>query len=160
MTQPLLSAGKVEAEYLEADERESLRDEIRDLRAQLTVARHEAQQAKREAARAVSRLRQVLSPLYNALRDVFGELDAVGGDDPAAPAMDSRQKAIWESWKQKMPGKPALAIDALILNGEMNSQAIAVAIGMHRNNVPKVMHKLNLAGILGKNGNKYYLKQS
>lgn len=157
MSQPLLG------EYVDNTAKEDLisdlRDEVETLRVELVAANARARQAESSAARSVSRLRQVLTPLYSGMCELFGEMDKVA---PAAEvsAATPRASAVWEAWKSKMPGKPAAAIDALLLHGEMNSQAIAVAIGMHRNNVPKVMHRLNQAGILGKNGNKYFLKQS
>jgi len=162
MSQPLLP-GNVEAEYI-ADERdniiESLRDELRDVKRELFEARQQLRQSERQVNSALGSLRRQLSPLYQALQKVFGEIEGAGMEDDSAPVIDSRQKAIWESWKAKMPGRPAQVIDALLLHGEMNSQAIAVAIGIHRNNVPQIMTRINKAGILGKNGNKYFLKQS
>ena len=142
---------------IERDDSDALHDEIRQLRRELSEARREVARARDESNRAMSALRKQLNPLYRALQAVFGELDAAHVDD-AAPATNARTSAVWESWKARLPGRPAQAIDALLLHGPMNSTQIGIAIGMHRNNVPVVMHKLNKAGLIDKQGNKYALK--
>lgn len=134
------------------EERDALREELRRVRADLAEAR-------RGTAHALGALRKQLNPLYRALQSVFGELDAVGLDDSQPAAMPSRTSAVWENWKSRMPGRPAQIIDALLLHGAMNSTQIAIAIGIHRNNVPPLIFKLNKAGLIDKNGTKYSLKQ-
>ncbi len=148
-----------DAEVTSDDDRHILHDEIRELRRELTEAKREVRQAKNDATRAMAALRQQLNPLYRALQAVFGELDAADVSDDAAPKVNARRSAVWESWKSRMPGRPAQVIDALLLHGPMNSTQIGIAIGMHRNNVPVVIHKLNKAGLIDKQGNKYALKQ-
>lgn len=139
----------------DADE---LREENRELRAQLSEARREAQAAKRDAAQALTALRKVLSPLYRALQQVFGELDAAGVGD-SAPATDARVSSVWEAWKSKIGGQPAQLIDAFLIHGEMTAAQIAIAIRIHPKNVAQVVHKLNKAGLIQKNGNLYSLKK-
>lgn len=155
MAGEMVVAGHV---FDEADELAELREEVQELRAQLRAARAVSAEAKREAAQSVAALRKQLAPLYRALQGVFGEMDAMGVDD-AAPAPSSRTSAVWESWKSKMPGRTAQIIDALLLHGPLNSTQIAINIGIHRNNVPPLIHKLNKAGLIDKNGTKYSLKQ-
>lgn len=140
---------------------EELRAENRELRDELRVARNETAQAKRDGARAMGELRRQLGPLYKALQMVFGELDAAGVDEaPAASgSMNARTSAVWDNWKAKLPGRPAQIIDALMLHGEMNSTQLAIAIGIHRNNVPQLIFRLNKAGLIDKNGTKYSLKK-
>lgn len=144
---------------LESDH--ALREEIRDLRDRLRDAQRELSAAQHESARALGNLRRQLGPLYQALQMVFGELDAAGVNEaPAASAqVNSRTSAVWENWKTKLPGRPAQIIDALLLHGEMNSTQIAIAIGIHRNNVPGLIFRLNKAGLIDKNGTKYSLKK-
>lgn len=143
--------------FEDGDEIAALKDENRDLRRQLNDALNDVSQLRRENDRAVASLRKQLSPLYRALQGVFGDMEAFGGDD--APAASSRTSAVWESWKARMPGRTAQVIDALLLHGSMNSTQIGIAIGIHRNNVPPLIHKLKTAGLIDKNGNQYALKQ-
>lgn len=152
-----LLEGHVE-EPLETDELLDLRDLVRELKAELARSRNETRAARLEAVRAVSALRKELGPLYRSLQAVFGEIDAIVGDDEQAAAPTGRSSPVWESWKSKLPGNPAKIIDALLLHGEMNSQQIAIHIGIHRNNVPPLIYKLNKAGIIKKNGHNYSLK--
>lgn len=130
----------------------------KDLRRSLVVANGEVASAKREASQAVAALRKQLSPLYQALQLVFGEMARVGGEDELTPT-SARVSAVWDSWKQKLPGNPAKVIDALLLHGEMNNTQIGIAIGIRRSNVPQLIFKLNQAGLINKNGTKYSLKQ-
>lgn len=165
MAQPLLHEGEYVEEDIHVTDNfvaDQLRSDVKRLERELYQANAEIASLRRENNSKIAHLRHTLTPLYQSLQRVFGEMDAIGDTDaPDAAAPDSvnpHQRAIWDSWKRKLGGKAADAIEALLLHGEMNSQAIAIAIGMHRNNVPKIMFKLNQAGILRKNGNNYALK--
>jgi uncharacterized protein YlxW (UPF0749 family) len=153
----LVVAGHV---FEQSDEIAELREENRTLRSQLRVAEAAAAKARSEAeaAQSLAALRKQLNPLYRALQGVFGELDAIGVDD-AAPQSNSRTAAVWEAWKSKIGGQPAQLIDAFLLHGEMTSGQIAIAIGISPKNVAQVVHKLNKAGLIQKNGGKFSLKQ-
>jgi hypothetical protein len=105
---------------------ETLRTENKRLQRALSDAELRADRAGEDANRALSMLRRQLGPLYRALQAVFGELDAAGVRDdvqaqPSAPGapVASATDPRWESWKQKMPGRPAEMIDLLLLHGEM-----------------------------------------
>lgn len=147
------------------DDRESriveLEAEVEALRSELSQAKFAITQAQREATRALSALRRQLTPLYRALQGVFGELDAAGVEDaaqPGAPPANARVTAVWDNWKSKM-GTAAKVIDALQLHGELNTQQLAVAVGLHRTTIPALIHKLNKAGLITKNGGRFALKQ-
>ena len=141
------------------DELRDLREQNRQLSVLLRDARTETAIAQRESARALGALRQQLSPLYRALQAVFGEIDAAGiADDGAAPA-NPRIAAVWESWKQKMGGHAGQIIGVLQLHREMTAQQIAIAIGIHKKNVPQLVHKLKKNGLINKNGDKFSLKE-
>lgn len=148
------------ADAVDADPRLlELEDEVRELRKELSQAKAEASQVKRESGRALASLRRQLSPLYRALQDVFGELDAAHVEDgPVISGGAPRVSAVWESWKSRLPGGPAKIIDALLLHGEMNTQQLAIATGVHRNSIPAMIWKLNKAGLLNKNGGRFSLK--
>jgi chromosome segregation ATPase len=139
----------------------ALHEEIRQLREDLAASRRETAQAKHEASRAVSALRKQLTPLYRALQGVFGELDTVGGEDlaPATTSAEPRVAAIWASWKTRLGGQCGKVIDALLLQSDMNTTQLAIAIGTHRQNIPGLIYKLNQAGLLTKNGGRFSLKQ-
>lgn len=139
---------------------DTLLNEVKELREQIRDSRRETVAAKRESARALGELRRQLGPLYKALQMVFGELDAAGVDEaPAASGATSpRIAAVWENWKQKIGGQPAQLIDAFLLHGEMTYGQIAIAIGIKSSNVAQVVHRLNKAGLINKNGGKYSLK--
>lgn len=159
-----LLEGAVDAEPID-DSREEIRDlagQVRDLQAQLRDAKRELMQRERETSHALGALRKQLSPLYRALQAVFGELDAAGTDD-SAPSVatngNPRTAAVWQAWKDRVGGQPAKLIDALLLHGEMTASQIAIAIQISPKNVAQVVHKLNKASLLQKNGNKFSLKQ-
>jgi hypothetical protein len=143
-----------------------LREEVRGLQQDVERAERAYEQAQRQAdasKRALVSLRRQLTPLYRALQAVFGDLDEAGvaatdaSDGRSAPI--PRHAAIWDSWKAKMPGRTAQVIDALLVHGQMNSTQIGIAIGIHRNNVPPLMTRLNKAGLISKNGHFYSLKE-
>ena len=101
-----------------------------------------------------------LTPLYRALQAVFGELDHAGVDDGpsvSSPAQNPRTSAVWDSWKSKV-GAAGKLIEALRLHGEMNTQQLAIATGLHRTTIPKHIYTLNKAGLLNKNGGRFSLK--
>jgi hypothetical protein len=147
---------------------ERLRARVRGLERETADAKVEAKRAREDADRALSMLRKQLSPLYRALQAVFGELDAAGVTDdvpaesraassPNGP--DVRVAAVWASWKSKLGGGAAKAIDALLVHSDLNTQQLAIATGLHRTTVPKVIYELNKAGLINKNGGRFSLKQ-
>jgi len=159
----LLPSGDMDVDFTDdRDERiADLEADVKNLQAEVQRAQAEAKSARREATRALSALRQQLTPLYRAMQMVFGELDAAGVDDAAptgAAAQPPRVSAIWEAWKARMPGGPAKIIDALLLQPDLNTQQLAIAIGVHRNSIGQMIWKLNKAGLLQKNGNRFSLK--
>lgn len=150
----------------EADpEVERLRAENRRLQRAVSDAELEAKRAREDAERALSALRRQLSPLYRALQAVFGELDDAGVRDETAPpttigapvslGIDRR----WESWKQKLPGRPAEMIDLLLLHGDMSRNQLMAAMRAGKDVVRVTASKLNVAGLLLKNGGRFSLKQ-
>lgn len=137
----------------------ALRDEIRRLRRELSDARAESATVRREAAASVAGLRRQLTPLYQALQAVFGELDTfASGESATTAAADPRQAAIWQQWKSRLGGQCAKVIDALLLQPDMNTTQLAIAIGTRRQNVPPLIYKMNQAGLINKNGGRFSLK--
>jgi len=166
MAQPLLG------EYVDgtsADNRDNivpeLRRQIRELEQDLMGANHQIQALERENSlmrNAMTVLRRKLDPFRVVIAAIFGELDVIPVDEAvmvSAPPVDDRKRAVWESWKQKLGGKPADLIDALLVHGEMNAVQLRVAMRCHINSVYEATAKLQKMGLLNKSGGKYSLKQ-
>lgn len=114
----------------------------------------------RQVERGAQQLRSVLTPLYRALGSVFGELDAMGVEEnPADAPAQTAKSAVWDSWKQKLGGKVAQAIDVLALHGEMNAKQLRLHLQCGNDYVYQVVSKLNTNGLINKNGGKISLKQ-
>ena len=77
---------------------------------------------------------------------------------PPAIHFDARTAAIWMSWKGRLGPQCGKVIDALLLQPEMNTTQLAIAIGTRRQNIPGLIYKLNQAGLLNKNGGRFSLK--
>jgi len=151
-------------EASQADETDSLRQQLRALRAeaaQLRADLNAERQRSQHAFRALAALRKQLTPLHRALQAVFGELDTVDIDDvsPASAPSQTKHSAIWEAWKSRVGEGAAKVIDALLLHGQMNTQQLAIATGYHRTTIPSFIYKLNKAGLLNKQGGQFSLKQ-
>jgi hypothetical protein len=143
-------------EYLEMDERDeiiaSLRAQNRKLDEALRLERNRVGQAEH----GVKELRKILTPLHRALQAVFGEIEEMGLPDGGSP---ERSNPKWESWKSKMPGRPAEFIDLLLLHGTMNRNQLMAAAHCGKDVVRVTISKLNVAGLLNKNGGQYSLKE-
>ena len=134
------------------EENRKLRDEIADLREQLRRNKVLEEHEQRTL------IRMTLSPLHTALTHLFEQIDTAGvrtisGDGP------QKNSAAWESWKQKLGGKVAEAIDVLLLHGEMNAAQLRIHLRCATNYVFQVISKLHKAGLINKNGGKISLKQ-
>lgn len=138
-------------------ENESLKTQIGELK--ITLQR-EQDRSDGEVA-AANRLRTALTPLYNALQQVFGDLDSIGAEAaiPAEPSYKPRASAAWESWKDKLGGQAAKAIDVLLLHGALTQTQLRIHIGCAKGSVPGIVYQLNRAGIINKNGGKISLKE-
>jgi chromosome segregation ATPase len=153
------------------DQIDQLERQVAKLRGELSDARHELTRVREDSNRALTHLRQTLSPLYRSLQRVFGELDDAGVSDVAgasaaaqgvspAPASgtDARVTAVWASWKEKFSPACGKVIDALLLHGELNSVQIKVAARIGSGTVSESIGRLNKAGLITKNGNRFSLK--
>lgn len=146
---------------------ESLKEQLREAREQLEQVEQElaAERSKRKGVeRGVQEMRRVLAPLYGALQLLHGEMDAMGiGVSPQAEtgngSYDQKKAAVWESWKKKLGGKAADAIDVLALHGELNADQLRLHLHCATNYVYNVISQLNKAGIINKNGGRISLKE-
>lgn len=152
MAQSLLS-GAVDASAAQSKPE----DTIRQLREELALER-----AKRQVLEeGLGSLRSVLTPLYRGLAAVFGELDVLPGAqaDVSLSGPNDRTSAVWDSWKSKLGGYSAKAIDALLLHGSMTQAQLRIHVGCATSSVPNIVMALNKAGLIEKDGKKVRLKQ-
>ncbi len=137
-------------------------DRIRDLEAELVETREALRQERLRATQntqAVREMRTVLLPLYNALRRLFDEMESNGIAEVATP-VDDRKRAVWDAWKQRMPGIPARIIDALLLHGALTQTQLRIHAQCARSSVPNAVLALNRAGLINKeSGGRISLKQ-
>src|SRR4051812_35115026 len=122
MSSPLLLNSETHSRAV-YDENQQLKDRIGELEAEVRMAKSEAIKAKRNADLALGNLKKQLSPLYRALQQVFGELESVGVEEAPGQQIDPR----WQSWKQRMPGRPAEFIDLLLTHGSMSVKQFMAA---------------------------------
>ena len=145
------------------DESELLRRKIERLEAELDSA-HEALRAAREQSaasnRALKNLRKQLEPWYRALQSLFGELDAASiGSDDGEDSINPRAANVWKSWMQKLGGKQAEFIQAMLEHGEVTVAQLKVMTHSGSTTIPQIIYKLNKLGLINKNGGKYSLKE-
>jgi hypothetical protein len=137
------------------DRTPELQTRIRSLEQELIQERAKTAQMER----GVQEIRDILTPLYRALRMLFGEMDAMPMSGTSGGAVAPGKKAIWESWKQKLGGQAAKAIDVLMMHGEMNRTQLRIHVGCATRTVTDIIYKLNQAGLINKNGGKISLKE-
>jgi hypothetical protein len=133
-----------------------LERELRDSREENLRVRQEAKREVAQVEAAGKELRRILSPLHHALSVIFGELEnlPVSGQASAAAGTDPR----WESWKQRLPGRPAEFIDLLLVHGSMTIKQFMAASHCGQNSAYQTVSKLGQAGVTVNVGGRYSLK--
>lgn len=156
MPETLLLNGAVQA----PDTRDQ---QIRELKTRVIELEDELATERRRQARVLSAANEVkatLAPLYGGLKKLFGDFEDMGASGDVAPQSSAPQKSVlWESWKDKLGGLPAKAIDVLLLHGEMSAAQLRIHLHCRLNSVYDAMSKMKKAGIISKNNGKYSLKQ-
>jgi hypothetical protein len=142
-------------------ENQRLKGEIRTAFEMLKVAQDDNDRLRR----IINSLRGQLNPLHKALRAIFGEIDAAELAEDSSASRQSpmpptvAKSAIWESWKQKLPGAKAAILDALLQHGELSVEQLCVMTHISRKQTiydsVAALKKLHL--IDGNNG-RYSLK--
>lgn len=108
----------------------------------------------------VKELRTTLMPLYSALQMIFGVMDDMDVATAAGPTpVATAKSAVWDSWKKKLGGKPAEAIDVLMLHGEMNAKQLRLHLRCGNDYIYNVISKLWTAGVINKHGGRISLKE-
>lgn len=142
---------------------ESLQRELYARNRQLAEAEEALRQEKIKNAsieRGVQRLREVLGPLFDGLKLIHGEMDAMGIESAVSTSANPRKSAVWEDWKARLPGFPAMAIDALLLHGALNVDQLMIHLKTSRRQTAyETVHKLNKAGIINKRDGRISLKE-
>ena len=165
MNKLLALSGLVIEGDVQDDDYQELKDQVAELGRQLRNAQTETAKARADAARsesAAKELRRQLGPLHNALRLLFGEIDSIAPGDvapasssPATPASNAK----WESWKQRLPGRPAEFIDLLLIHDSLSVKQVCAATRCGKDAVYTGMDKLRHAGIAQNIGGRYSLKE-
>ena len=106
----------------------------------------------------VKELRSILSPLYSAIGVIFGHMEAMGVAGESSAQVNDSTRKVWDSWKQKLSGLNAKAIDVLLLHGPMNQAQLRIQLGCATRSVTNVVGALNKAGLIDKSGGKISLK--
>jgi hypothetical protein len=153
------------------DELRQLRQENRKLDEALRGVRNELGQAiadKENLERSIRALRNQLSPLHRYLRALFGEIElAVGEEEFSQPTASTERPAaspsagnsdFWEKWKQKLGGKQADILDALMGHPGMTSTAVSKAAACRNTTASTLLSRLNGMGLVEKNGGLWRLK--
>lgn len=164
MPQQLQLDGVVEIRQPDDQEFRLLQRSYAQLDEALRLVRNELGQARAENERlqhSMNNLRQTLTPLHRALALVFGEIEAGAGPEHAytgkSPIREAKAQ-IWESWKTRLGGMQAKAIDAL-LGQDMTRTQLRIAVGCGSTSITDVIYKLNKAGLIEKNGSVISLKK-
>ena len=145
-----------------------MRREKQQLEEELLAVRRELDDANREKdrlERTLRNLRQQLSPLHRALRAVFGEIELGIGEETfstaspsSAPQTSGSVDPRWQSWKEKLPGRPAEMIGMLLLHQQMSTKQLMAAMHCGKDAVYAAAYKLSQAGLVSQNGGRYSLK--
>jgi chromosome segregation ATPase len=104
-------------------------------------------------------LRMTLAPLYNALQMVFGHIDTINPNGVQNNPVSDSKRAVWDSWKQKLGGLTAKAIDVLMLHGPMNSTQLRIQLHCANGSVTNIVTALNKAGLINRVDGKIALKE-
>jgi chromosome segregation ATPase len=105
----------------------------------------------------VEELRNSLSPLYRGLQAVFGHINAINMTDNGSASTGSAK--VWESWKQKLGGKKAEAIDVLRMHGAMTQTQLRIQLACATRTITNVVGALKSAGLINKADGKIALKE-
>lgn len=106
----------------------------------------------------VRELRAALMPLYRSLSLIYGKIEEVG-IGAATPQAEVKNSAVWQSWKEKLGGKAADAIDVLLLHGELTAAQLRLHLKCGNEYVYKIITKLATANLINRREGRVSLKQ-
>ena len=143
-TRPLLADPDIH-EGEAVDEIGQLREDFGELRAEMD-----------ELQESLERDRTKIIELLHALRAIFnGDMAATAQGQVSTP---SGTNPRWEALKRAFPGRCAELIDTLIAHGPLNTGQIAAIMRADSRTINQLIHKLNKAGGIEKNGGKFSLR--
>lgn len=134
-------------------ENETLKIQVGELKTALFRERERIGQLEH----GLSGLRTSLTPLYQALQQIFGDFE--GLDIRAEESAKPQVSAVWDSWKTKLGGKTAEAIDILMLHRSLTAGQLRLHLHCATDYVYQVISKLNVNGLINKQGGKISLKE-
>ena len=116
---------------------------------------HESRVLHGTQAQAVQNIREILEPLFSGLKRVFAEMEHGGFETYSKP----QNSAVWDSWKQKVSGTAAKAIDVLMLHGTMNAEQLRIHLGCATRTCYNIIVELNRAKLINKQNGQISLKE-
>lgn len=155
MSQPLLE-GRVEKKHSDEDLElinEGLRAQVRQLKEELQIERTK----NSGYDQGIRNIRTALGPFYADLKRLFGEMDAIGVGE--SQTSSPKASAAWDSWKKRLGGKPAEAIDVLLIHGEMTAVQLRLHLHCATDYVYQVISKLNKVDLIEKRDGRIRLKE-
>jgi hypothetical protein len=124
-------------------------DEYAELRAELNTLRKRVEQLE-------SRLGDGEEQVVRIFRGVAAVFSSDGSTPQPSVAGGTNPK--WEALKKAFPGRCSELIDTLIAHGPLRTSQIAAIMRSDPRTVTQLIHKLNKAGGIEKNGGKFSLK--
>jgi hypothetical protein len=151
MSQPALS-GPIHAIPV-ANETDELVRENERLQECLRESRDEMAQMMKSVVAYMERFRQ----LHEVLGAMLGEANSVSSQSVNTKMPQSR--GVWESWINKLGGRRADIIRALLEHGAMTGTQIRISAHIPEGSLGSTIHDLKKLGLISKNGQHYSLKE-
>lgn len=104
-------------------------------------------------------LQNILTPLYNAVGGILGHIEAMEISSGSGTATSPAKREVWTSWKQKLGGKTADAIDVLLMHGPMTHTQLRIQLKCATRTCTNVVGALNRAGLIDRANGKISLKE-
>lgn len=98
---------------------------------------------------------QQLAALLHRVKSAF----AVNTDGNSPSQEQPRASRVWQSWIEKLPGRKADLIRALLEHGPMTGTQLEIAAHCPHGSLAQVIHELKRLNLISKNGDKYSLKE-
>lgn len=125
----------------------------------LNLELHEEKEKTLVICSSQNKLKQILEPLHNGLLAIFGELQYSQSEGATNVSFTGEQgDPYWENWKQKLPGRPAEFIQAMLEHGEMTQPQLMIACKCGQKTVYSTIGILHKAQLIVKNGGRFSLK--
>jgi small-conductance mechanosensitive channel len=157
------------------DDREidRLRDDLRRVTAERDALRQQNIQLQRRVNQVdvpAHQMREKLEPFYRLLQALWGDIEVIDpqpavqtqspNQQSSTPPVNDKAAAAWDEWKTRMAGAAAKIITALQTHADADVAQLCILIGTSRKQtVYDAICKLNKAGLINNNGDRFSLKQ-